>query len=641
MVKKTVVLLCSVCMVIGLAACGKTNNGTQTETGSVEQNMEADNTQQNQDVEPSEISFSNESGIYEEEFELTISGVNEIWYTTDGSDPTGSDTAIKYDGAIKIADRSNDANVVSAVSPSLFCTNYSNYSKEDKVTCYIDAPEDSAVDKCTVIKAAAKIGDSFGPVHTATYFVGSVEDHITGIAKSCEAAGQSLAVISISMDYDDLFDSAKGIYVKGDIFDKALEQFEKENAWFKADDTRKIDANYSQRGKDWERGAHIDFFEMDADGAKLVLAQDCGIRIQGNYSRSDLQKSFRFYARSSYGEKKFAYNIFGDELKDSSGNVIDKFNTFVARAGGNCAFTCKYNDTFWQDLAQSVDCDTKASRPCVIYLNGEYWGLYVLEEDYSDDYFEDHYGVLAEDVVVYKGDAETYDIGYKLDEGNLPEGVSDVSYYFGDLLDFFRSHKSLESDEDYQEFEKLVDIESVRDYFAVEVWINNKWDWPGKNWSMWKSINVDENNEYADGRWHFSLYDVEFGGVSGASDAGTNTLKEDNYKPLGLLDMDTGNPAVLCFAYLMTNEGFREDYFSRLLELSDTIFEKEHALEVLRGYEDVYSPLLLQFFKRYEGTGSVSDAINGGYASSKCIRDFLNKRADNIQRMIDWARKQY
>ena len=46
---------------------------------------------------------------------------------------------------------------------------------------------------------------------------------------------------------------------------------------------------------------------------------------------------------------------------------------------------------------------------------------------------------------------------------------------------------------------KLVDPQSVLEYFAVETWIDNKWDWPGKNWSMWKTAEVDEANPYADG----------------------------------------------------------------------------------------------------------------------------------------------
>lgn len=589
------------------------------------------------------LSFSKESGIYEDAFsvEIAADGDYEIYYTTDGSDPADSETAKKYKEAIEIKDRAGDANVVSAVSTSLFSTNYSSYSSSKGITCRIPSPSNDAVDKCTAIRAVAKDADG-NVIYTggATYFIGTAEEHIQGIKESCTAAGTTLAVISITMEYDDLFDHETGIYVMGATFDESLEAFKKENSWFKGEDTRKLLANYSQRGRDWERACHIEVLEMNDTTCTEVLSQDCGIRIQGNYSRSDVQKGFRLYARSDYGASKFNYALFGEDLVDIEGKTIDTFDTFVLRAGGNCAFTCKYNDTFWQDLASEMDVATKVSRPCVVYLNGEYWGLYILEEDYSDDFFEDHYNVEKDDVVLYKGDAETYDIGYKLDIGEIPDGES-VTYYFEDLLNFFHTHKDLKSQEDYNSFAKLVDIESVMDYFAAEVWINNKWDWPGKNWSMWKTTTIDNSNEYNDGKWRFCLYDIEFGGVSGASDAGTNTIKEDNYKPKGLLDMNTDNPAVLCFAYLMTNDGFRAQYCARLLELSDTVFEKDLALAKLDEYESIYGPLFPQFFERYPDTGSTDEALNGGYASSKCISDFLKRRYANIQRIIDWVNNQY
>ncbi len=589
------------------------------------------------------LSFSKVSGVYAEEFsvEIAADGDYDIYYTTDGSNPATSETAVKYTKPIDVKDRSGDANVVSAVSTSLFSTNYSTYSSATGITCRIPSPSDEAVDKCTAIRAVAK--DSAGNVvyaGGATYFIGTAEEHIQGIRESCDAAGTTLAVISITMEYDDLFDHETGIYVMGATFDESLKEFKKENSWFQGEDTRKLLANYSQRGREWERQCHIEVLEMDDSSCEQVISQDCGIRIQGNYSRSDVQKGFRLYARTEYGASKFEYALFGDETTNIDGETIDKFDTFVLRAGGNCAFTCKYNDTFWQDLASDMDVATKASRPCVVYLNGEYWGLYVMEEDYSDDYFEDHYNVEKDDVVLYKGDAETYDIGYKLDLGEIPDGEA-VTYYFEDLLNFFNTHSDLKSQDDYNEFAKLVDIESVMDYFAAEVWINNKWDWPGKNWSMWKTTTVDSSNEYNDGRWRFCLYDIEFGGVSGSSDAFTNTIKEDNYKPKGLLDMNTDNPAVLCFAYLMTNDGFRAEYCAKLLELSDTVFEKDLALATLDEYESIYGPLFTQFFERYPETGSYDEAISGNYASSSCIRDFLKRRYANIQKMIDWVNKQY
>ncbi len=613
-----------------------TNEAITTESAETQPEEETE-------VLPPSVQLSHGSGIYAEEFQLTLTGLESgtVYYTLDGSDPAVSSTAIEYTAPVSITDRADAANVVSAVDPVLIAGSFNKPNKDrNGFVSELYAPEDEDVDKCTVIRTAVQLADgTFAGEASATYFIGTTEEHIAGLAESCAAAGGSLAVISISMNYDDLFGSESGIYVKGDIFDKALEEFLIEEKRVRDGETaRSLDANYKQRGREWEREAAMVMFEFEENGATQVLSQNCGVRIQGNYSRSDIQKGLRLYARKEYGDNNFRYAVFGEDYLNDDGDVMDKYKTLVLRAGGNCAFTAKFNDTYWQSLLHDSACETKQSRPCVVYLNGEYWGLYVLEEDYSNDFFEDVHGVNKDNVVVYKGDAETYAIGYKLDEGDIPEGENE-DYYFSELIDFFNTHSDLKDQAAYEEFVKLVDPESVRDYFAVNVWINNKWDWPGKNWSMWKVTVTEDGNPYGDGRWRFCLYDIEFGGVSGGGDARTNTIKEDNYKPNGLLDMDTNNPAVLCFAYLMTNEGFRADFYDRLLGLSEGEFEKTAALEKLSEFEDIYGPLYEQFFTRYPETGDADGALNGGYASSACIRDFINNRSGNIQRMIDWCEK--
>ncbi len=661
-IKRIISAAAAVTVAFSMAACSKSDSSSQAEESSAvkvgskadessesgsddsssSQEEDKDSTSQAAERAEGEVRFSQAGGVYKDGFDLTLeSSAGTVYYTTDGSDPAVSDTRQEYKDSIKIADRSGDANVVSAVDPTLFSGNFNELDfDEKKYVCSKKAPADKDVDKCTVIRAAA-LGEDGRYTKTAsqTYYIGTVQDHIDGLDDSVDAMGTGLAVISISMDYDDLFDSKNGIYVKGDLFDADFESKLGDSSFnMDAEGARKLDANYKQRGREWERPCHMEFFEFDKDGAAQVLSQDCGVRVQGNYSRSDLIKGLRLYARKDYGEKRFEYDVFHGKAQNSEGNTLDTFKTLTLRAGGNCAFTAKFNDTYWQDMSKTLDCSTQASRPCVVYLNGEYWGLYVLQEDYSDDYFEDHYGVDSKNVVVYKGDAETYSSGYKLDEGELPEGENE-DYFFKDLKAFFKSHDSLADKADYDEFEKLVDVESARDYFLSEVWINNKWDWPGKNWSMWKSAQVVDGNEYADGRWRFLFYDMEFGGVSGSQDAYTNTVKDDNYKRYGLLDQDTNNPAVLCFALLMTNDDFRADYNKRLSELKDGIYKKDTLLKGIEQYENEYSPLYDQFFKRYPDTGSKDEALTGGYASSQCIRDFIDKREDNIERMTEWIDK--
>lgn len=588
-----------------------------------------------------DIIFSAPSGAYSDSFllELTTEKAGNILFTLDGSDPAESATAIEYTNPISISDKKDAKNVIAAIDPLLYAVTFSDV-KKGVFYSTIKLPEESAVDKATVVRAVVKYEDgSFSQGQSHTYFIGEMDTHISGIKECAESYRQPLCVISLSVNYDDLFDEANGIYMKGTRFNYNWNMYVKKHANASAEDARKLEANYTQRGKEYEKKVYMEMLEVDETGVKTVLSQDCGIRIQGNYSRSDLLKGLRLYARGEYGEGKFKYPVFGEGCTNINGKVIDSFDTLVLRAGGNTTFQAKFNDAFWQEAMKDMNVATQTSRPCVVYINGEYFGLYVLEEDYTDNYFNDHYKVPKDDVVVYKGDAEKYATGWKLDEGKLPEGVTDEGYFLKELQDFYSSHANLKNQADYEAFCKIVDPDSVLDYFVGQVFINNKWDWPGKNWVMWCTSNVSDKNEYTDGRWRLALLDLDFGGVSGSGEANANTVKEANYKAKGLLDMRTDNPVVLMFAYLMTNKDFEDRFTKALLSCTDNTFSKETLNALMEKYEGSYMALFDQYFRRYPGTGSANDAVNGGYASAKCIKDFYRKRGAAMQSIVTWIEK--
>ena len=322
------------------------------ETMSVRAAIETDTTQsQSSELK---LNMSKESGCYDDAFTLYIEcdKAKAIYYTTDGSNPVTSSTRKKYMSGIEISDRKNDENVLSAAEPSLFDAAYAVYDSKSKTfTDSQTAPSKDEVDKASVIKATA-VDDKglYTDVVTNTYFIGDMTKHIEGIKESCEKAGVTLSVMSISMDYSDLFDYEKGIYVKGKIFDDALAAYTGNIGWNAANVARGLDANYKQRGSDWERSAHIDYLESDGNTTKCLYKQDCGIRIQGNYSRSDLQKGFRLIAKKKYGKETFEYPFFGEDSKDDNGNTVSKFKKLVLRNGGNGAFLTKYAVEYWQSL---------------------------------------------------------------------------------------------------------------------------------------------------------------------------------------------------------------------------------------------------------------------------------------------------
>lgn len=615
-----------------------------------------------------EISFSKDSGTYDQEFNLTLSNSfgKEIYYTTDGSDPRTSLTRQKYSGAISIKSRKNDANVLAAISPTLLESRCSVPNKKQKtLVSRIKAPADSAVDKCTVIKVVGSDGKGgYGEVATNTYFIGKMSEHIDGIAASVKASGENLSVISISMDYNDLFDHEKGIYVRGKCFEDSLKALLDQgisiNDVQNDNNVPLLTYNYKQRGKAWEREAHIEYFETNGTQTERKLSDDCGIRIQGNYSRETLQKSFRLFAKEKYGVKNFKYPFFSG-LKDAKGETLDKFKTLVLRNGGNDSYNYKYKDLIMQKLSEGIDCWTLTGRPCVVYLNGEYWGDYILQDDPSDNLLQQQYGVKKEDVLIYKGTDDprmtdlgdrTYaEYGYKLDEGKLPEGEAE-DYYLRDALEYIQNENNdFSKDSVYREFfNKYFDESSTIDYLASNYYLNNGYDWPGKNWMIWKTLNVDSSVEKADGKWRFICNDLDLTTATTWLDNVGDTWKEkptDQAWIRPMIDRQSGNVIGQVWAACLENASFRTKMQDRMRELAKTNFKYEIVEKVGNQFYQTYSLLYMQFLNRFapmdaNGNRAVGDCMPD--ASHQANMDFMRLREGYIDTLCkfiqDWPENQ-
>ena len=494
--------------------------------------------------------FTKESGIYSQSFTLKITAPSgEVHYTMDGSIPTSTSPVIAANG-ITVSNRNNAANVLSAIPKTMGANQYNPTEK---------------VEKATVVRAVVINGAETSNVITKTYFVGN---------KIKEKYGNT-PIVSIVTDQANLFDDTTGIYCLGDVFEQWKAENSSAQSIINNNQHWLIQGNYTQKGKNWERPAHLDFFESNG---KLGFSQDMGIRVHGGASRAYNQKSFNIYAKKKYGKSTLEYNLFPSQKKQlDDKTAVTTFEKFMLRNGGNDTEYTKVQDVWIQDLVKSRNVPTQGNRMAILFIDGEYWGPYNMMEKYSDSYFESHYDVPKDNVVV-------------IENGAVEEGVDEDVDLYNELIEF-ANNNDLTQEANFNEFCKKVDIDNMVDYFAIECFIAN-YDWPHNNLQMWRARTTSDA-PYQDGKWRYILYDTEYSmGLYNSNNSSENTIKIAKNGRSG----ESGDPL---FAAVYYNKTFQKKFIMAIMDIGNVLFDEDRAIDKLEYYSDLMRPLMSDYFKRF------------------------------------------
>lgn len=526
--------------------------------------------------------FSHESGFYNNQFDLSITSENnyKIYYTTDGSVPT-ADSEL-FSGTLTVKNRTSEENVLSANKTATFSSGFGGVSVPS-----------SPVTKSTVIKAiAVDENGKTSDVITKTYFVG------------IDQASQynSLPIVSISMEYDDLFDYNKGIYTTGYYYDEYLK-----NGGSAMDNDWEKEANFTQRGIEWERPVHIDFFEGDGT---LGFSQNFGVRIQGNASRANSQKSLKLYAREEYGKKKLEYDLIPG-LKTSTGEERTSYKRFVLRNGANDINATKFRDPMLQELVSDRNFETQTGRPVIAFINGEYWGVYQMQDDYSNAYINEIYGYDKDEVVIIKN-GET-----------VEEGIESDFDDYKSMINFVRNN-DMSIDSNYQLFCNMIDIQSLADFYASEIFINNQDVFAGtyiNNIRMWKTRNVIDDYK-GDGKWRFMLYDTEY-----STDVYGVSYQQDLDAMIGALS-DKFDTVIFAKTY-KENENFRNLFINTIMDIGNYNFDKNKVNAAINKYVSLYGPVIDENKSRFS-SGSMWGMQNSYQRDVDTLSSFFNNRLSKV-----------
>ncbi|MBR2284893.1 MAG: CotH kinase family protein [Ruminococcus sp.] len=491
--------------------------------------------------------FSLPSGFYDSADTplLSLNASSDIYYTTDGSDPTMSASAVLYDGTLTLHDRSEDENI------------WNNYEYEDSspysiiIKTKYEAP-DYPVEKANVIRAAAKDGDVWSEIITNTYFVMDSERL---------AYYREIPVVSLVTDGENLFNKDTGIYVVGQQFIdwKNSSSYDPDKSEW---DTNNA-ANFFSKGRSWEREATMSLFQ----NGEMTLSQDMGIRIKGASTRNAAMKSFNVYARSEYGDSKLNFNLISDNKAVDDGKQIKKYDSFSLRA---VSWINRWRDQIVQTPLKDIDNMATIDRDkAVVFLNGEYWGLYEIQEKISDFYIQSNYGIAKEDVAMIKDNA-------------LEEGTADDLKAYNDLINFIRDNDMSDA-ANYKAVTQQLDVDSMIEHFAVCLY-TGMWDWPNHNYIVWRSNGAEiEGNPYSDGKWRFGTYDFEF--TCGLDYSGAvSSYSYNMFSKLG----NSSTYTAAAFIRLLDNPAFKDKFASRFCDYANVVYAPDKMAAQITGLTDTY-----------------------------------------------------
>lgn len=490
------------------------------------------------------IKFSTPSGFYSGAFPLTLeAGPGEkIYYTTDGTMPTTKSD--EYVEPIMLRKPSSSDAVYSKIAFDHYQT--AKYTG-------------GAIDRAMVVNAIRV--DGSGKVTgqaSQIYFIDMARD----------VSYRNIPIISVTMDPEDLIGYESGIYVSGKGYDDALIAGEAHPSNF---------ANYLSKEK---KDCQVTFFEASKGKS---LESDGKIGIYYNSEVNSVQKAFKITMDGSI------WKYVGSSLLD----YIDGNYELIVQQNLDDE-DIKLREYIANGLMEDTAVGTYEMTPVVLFLNGEYWGAYMLKAPYDTKYFAKEYGVSE-------------------------DGLNIRKYYYGVYNQSFRTltdyitTNDMSVPENYEHVKEIMDIDSYLTYVCGNIYLANSKLGTTRT-STWKTVDASGTG-YSDGRWRWLM---DFTGDT------MNSTRKQNYKINTFMQPGVHGDRV--FQSLLMNK----EFCNRMVEVMEKLiaenFSKENYTEVIEYYSNLMKKPAMdshsRFYSSYSETEFSMQVDN--------IYTFFENRADYI-----------
>lgn len=319
------------------------------------------------------------------------------------------------------------------------------------------------------------------------------------------------------------------------------------------DSPAEFDTMYNAKQKGVELPGSLSLYQEDGS-----FTIGCGVSMHGETSLVLPKKNMSVRFRGAYGQSSLEYDIY-------DGGVTE-FTNLLLRSGQDFPISIIRNELSQELCAQATDkVINQRSIYCILYINGEYSGIYSLKEKANEQLYAGIAGVSRDSVEV------------------LEANVSQNSDFFHEVVEFCRFN-DMSQEENYRHFCDMFDVDSVIDWLILEGYCANT-DLTSGNVRYCRS---SEN----DGKWRLMFYDL---------DATFSTPASVFMNVMSEYAQQTRQFATFMVP-LMDNAEFRDRFLSRAAELMGSVLTVENVMTEIDRLCAIVAPEVERDYARFGGT---------------------------------------
>lgn len=325
-------------------------------------------------------------------------------------------------------------------------------------------------------------------------------------------------------------------------------------------------------------------FEFFDNGQRIDFAYG-EYNKHGNDSWAYSQRGIDYITRDQMGyTSSISHQVFPEKDRD-------KFQRLILKAAANDNYPAlndgaHIRDAYVHTLSQKADLelDERTYLPCVIYVNGLYWGVYEIREKVDDPDFTRHY----------------YDQGEKWIDfiktwGNTWEEYGSRQDW-DDLYTFITTNDMSVPDNYHYAAERL-NMLSLIDYFIINTHTVCK-DWLNWNTAWWRGRKPEGQAK----KWRYTLWDMDatFGHYINYTNIPDPSANADPCYGEDLPSDFEGHGQLI--QSLMANEEFHSLYVNRYADLNNSFFTCDYMIGLLDSLLAVIEPEMPAHIDRWGGS---------------------------------------